>query len=78
MKLFLRGLKFPPNEDAPWKFTFCWFDQATCQLIDNANRFADQNLNDLTLWDTSKIVNEDNTPFFPPTDAVLKVKYIDR
>ena len=76
MKLFLRGLEFPPNEDLPWKFNFCWFDQKACQLIDNSNRFADNEWSDLeklTVWDTNKLVNEDNQPIFPPEDAVLSV-----
>ena len=76
MRLFLRGLKFPPNEDLPWKFTFCWFDQKACQLIDNGNRFAADELGELgklTIWDTSKLVGEDNVPVFPPEDSVLSV-----
>ena len=76
MKLFLRGLEFPPNEDLPWKFSFCWFDQRACQLIDDSNRFADKDwseLEKLAVWDTNKLVNDDNQPVFPPEDAVLSV-----
>ena len=76
MKLFLRGLKYPSNEDLPWNFNFCWFDQKACQLIDNSNRFADVDWSDfekLTVWDTSKLVNDRNQPIFPPEDAVLSV-----
>ena len=78
MKLFLRGLKFPPNEDLPWNFSFCWFDQKACQMIDNSNRFADEDWSDfekLTVWDTSKLVNDNNQPMFPPEDAVLSVRW---
>lgn len=76
MRLFLRSLKFPPNEDQPWKFTFCWFDQKACHLIDNTNRFAAIDWTDfekLTVWDTSKLITEDDEPVFPPEDSVLMV-----
>ena len=78
MRLFLRGLKFPPNEDLPWKFTFCWFDKKACNLIDESNRFAAEDWTDfekLTVWDTSKLIGEDDAPIFPPEDAVLSVRF---
>ena len=77
MKLFLRGLKFPPNEDLPWKFTFCWFDKKACDLIDSSNRFSDTDdsaFEKLTPWDTSKLIDEDDDPIFPPEDSALLVR----
>lgn len=78
MKLFLRGLDYPPNEDLPWKLSFCWFDQKACQLVDQTNRFADaeiefSDLEKIAVWDTGKLIGEDDEPIFPPEDSVLSV-----
>ena len=76
MKLFLRGLKYPPNEDQPWRINFILFDQEACDLIDNANRYADQDQTELQkcfIWNTANLTDDFDEPVFPPERSVLKV-----
>ena len=60
----------------PWNLTFYWLDQGACQILDNANCFADQELTQfekVLCWNTASLQAGQPKPLFPPEDSVLQV-----